>query len=150
MSRTPWRVLCALSIPVLILGLFQTASADSARAFFGSYRLSNISKVGDNVDVTLSLTIHNPGVSDVRGGIVVVKDTQPHHSLIGSFAPIQSLPHSGQLTVTKTFTIPAAEYQRWKTGHDPMLEFLVPNGEGTSIEGIQAHRTTMPGEAIDE
>jgi hypothetical protein len=149
MSQTLWRVLCALSIPAAILGIVQVAPADSARAFFGSYQLSNIVEAGDNVDVTLSLTIHNPGVGDVRGGIVVVKDTQPHHNLLGSFAAIKSLPHSGDVTVTKTFTITAAEYLRWKTGHDPVLEFLVPNGEGTSIEGIQAHRTTKPGEVIE-
>jgi hypothetical protein len=62
---------------------------------------------------------------------------------------IKSLPHSREVKVTETFTIPAEEYARWKTGHDPVFEFLVPNGDGTSIEGIQAHRTTKPGEEIN-
>ncbi len=149
MSRTLWRLLCALCIPVTLLSIAQAASEDSARAFFGSYQLSNIVKAGDNVDVTLALTIHNPGINDVKGGIVVVMDTQPQHIFLGSFAAIKSLPHSGQVTVTKTFTIPASEYLRWTSGHDPVLQFLVPSGAGTSIEGIQAHRTTMPGAVID-
>ncbi len=142
-------VLCALSVPVAILGLVQAAAAESARAFAGTYHLSNIIETGNNVDVTVTLVLHNPGSSDVQNGTVVLLDTQPQSSALGSFATIKALPHSGEVTVTQTFTIPAAEYARWKTGHDPVLELLVPNGETTSIEGIQAHRTTKPGEEIN-
>jgi hypothetical protein len=148
MYRIIRRVLCAFCIPVAILGIVQTASAETARAFAGSYQLSNVVEGGNSVDVTVTLVLHNPGSSDVRNGTVVVMDTQPHHSVLGSFA-IKSLPHSGEVTVTQTFTISADEYARWKTGHDPVLEILVPNGDGTSIEGIQAHRTTKPGEEIN-
>ena len=83
----------------------------------------------------MTLVLRNPGSSDVRGGIVVLMDTQPQHLYLGSFDTIKSIPHSGKVTVTKTFTITADEYARWKIGHDPVLEFLVPNGDGTSIEG---------------
>jgi hypothetical protein len=142
-------VLCALSIPAAILGIVQTAGAGTARAFAGSYQLSNVVESGDSVNVTMTLVLRNVESSDVRNGIVVVMDTQPQHSYLGSFATIKSLPHSGAVTVTETFTMPAAEYARWKTGHDPVLEFLVPNGEGTITEGIQAHRTTSPGAEIN-
>jgi hypothetical protein len=149
MYRIIMRVLCAFCIPAAILGIVQTAAAQTARAFAGSYQLSNVVEAGSSVDVTMTLVLSNPGSSDVRGGIVVLMDTQPHHLYLGSFAAIKSLPPSGEVKVTETFTIPADEYARWKTGHDPVFEFLVPNGDGTSIEGIQAHRTTKPGEEIN-
>ena len=85
MYRIIRRVLCAFCIPVAILGIVQTASAETARAFAGSYQLSNVVEGGNSVDVTVTLVLHNPGSSDVRNGTVVVMDTQPHHSVLGSF-----------------------------------------------------------------
>lgn len=142
-------VLCALSIPVVVLGIVQAATAETARAFAGTYHLSNIIETGNNVDVTVTLVLRNPGSSDVQNGTVVLLDTQPQSSALGSFATIKSLPHFGEVTVTQTFTLTPDEYARWKTGHDPVLELLVPNAEGTSIEGIQARRTTKPDEEIN-
>ena len=149
MYRIIRRVLCAFCIPAAILSIIQTAAAETERAFAGSYQLSNVVEGGNSVEVTVTLVLRNPGSSDVRNGTVVVLDTQPQHSALGSFATIKSLPHLGKATVTETFTISADEYARWKAGHDPVLEILVPNGEGTSIEGIQAQRTTKPGEEIN-
>jgi|HubBroStandDraft_1064217.scaffolds.fasta_scaffold242494_1 hypothetical protein len=149
MSRILSLVLCTLSIPAAILGIDHVAKAETARAFAGTFHLSNIIETGNSVDVTVTLVLHNPGTSDVRNGTVIVMDTQPQHSVLGSFATIKSLPHSGEVTVSQTFTISAAEYARWKTGHDPLLDLLVPNGEGTSIEGIQAYRTTKLGEDVN-
>jgi hypothetical protein len=149
MYRIIRRVLCAFCIPAAILGIVQVAAAQTARAFAGSYQLSNVVEAGNSVDVTMTLVLRNPGSSDIRGGIVVLMDTQPQHLYLGSFETIKSLPHSGKVTVTKTFTLTADEYARWKIGHDPVFEFLVPNGDGTSIEGIQAQRTTIPGEEIN-
>jgi hypothetical protein len=143
------RALRALSVPTIFLGIVHVATAETERALAGSYQLSNIIESGNSVDVTMTLVLRNPGNFDVRNGTVVLMDTQPHHSVLGAFATIKSLPHSGEVTVTQTFTIAPDEYARWKTGHDPVLEFLVPNAEGTSIEGIQAHRTTKPGEEIN-
>jgi hypothetical protein len=146
MYRTLRRVLCALCIPAAILGIVQSASGDATRAFTGSYQLSNIVEAGSSVDVTMTLVLHNPGTSDVKGGIVVLMDTQPHHLFLGSFGTIKSLPHLGQVTVTKSFTIPAEEYERWKTGNDPTFQFLVPSSAGTNVEGIQAAPVTKIGE----
>ena len=145
MYRILRRVLCALCIPAAILGAVQLAGA-ATRTFFGSYELSHVVETGNNVDVTVRLVLHNLAGSDLRGAIVVVMDTESRHTLLGSFSSIKSVPSSGELTLTKTFTISAAEYERWKVGHDPVLEVLVPKGGGTSIEGIQADRVTRPGE----
>src|SRR6516164_6334270 len=79
MYRILRRVLCALCIPAAILGIVQSASGEAARAFFGSYQLSNIVEAGSSVDVTMTLVLRNPGITDVKGGIVVLMDTQPHH-----------------------------------------------------------------------
>jgi hypothetical protein len=146
MYRTLRRALCALCIPVVILAIAQTAAGDAARLFTGSYQLSNIVDDGSKVDVTVTLTLLNTGTSDVHGGVVALFDTQPNRSLLGSFSAIKSLPRAGQATVTKTFTVPSAEFGRWQQGHDPVLEFLVPNAAGTSIAGIQAHRILKPSE----
>ena len=110
----------------------------------------NITEETHTVRFVMSLTLQNPGRQDIHNGIVAVMsaDNGPGQDprLIGSFATIKSLPHLQQTTVKQAFSVSAAEFARWQSGHEPVMEFLVPAkddaGEDTAIaEGIQVHRT---------
>jgi len=149
MYRMIQRVLGALSLCALALGLPRMAVGEVPSRFAASYQLSDIVEHGSQVDVTIKLTLLNPGVSDINGGIVVLYNTQPNRSFLGSFKMIKTLPHSGQVTTTTSFTISAAEYRLWQSGHAPVFEFLVPDGAGTDSVSIQARQVVNPGQSIN-
>jgi hypothetical protein len=149
MYRMIQRVLGALSLCAFILGVSHVAAGETSSRFAASYRLSGVVEHGSQVDVTIKLTLLNPGSSDVNGGIVVLYNSALNRSFLGSFKLIKTLPHLGQVTTTSSFTISAAEYARWQQGHPPVLEFLVPDAAGTSSVSIQAHRVVNPGESIN-
>jgi hypothetical protein len=120
-----------------------------ATRFAGYYELSNVVENGSQVSVTMTLTLLNPGKTDVKGGIVAVLSSEPNPALIGSFAAIKTLPHIGQVKVSQTLTISAAEYASWRHGHAPRLQFLVPSGESAVAVSIQAYQVEPPSEKTD-
>jgi len=150
MSRILAPALRAFLFAAAILCIFalsnaQTAKAqDMARAFAGTYQISDVAAEGGNVHFTMTLKLSNPGNADVHGGIVVLLNSQPNKAYLGSFSAISTLAHGKQVTVTKTFTVPAAEYAKWQNGHAPTLQFLVPSGETAVAAGIEAHQVNAP------
>lgn len=113
------RALCLAAALLCIVQI--AAAADLARAFAGTYKISNIVEDGSQVHLTMTLTLLNPGAADIKGGIVAVLNSQPNPTLIGSFSAIKTLPHQGQVTVIHTFTLARAEYANWQQGHVPRL-----------------------------
>jgi hypothetical protein len=145
MTRNFLRALRVLCIPAFLLCLGHVKAAEPT-TFAGSYKLSNISKDSAGVHFTMTLKLTNPGNTDVRGGIVAVLNSSPHPVLLGSFNTIKVLPHLGETKVAQKFTIPEAEYARWQQGKEPVLQFLVPSGDGAIAARIQAPRDLTPGE----
>jgi hypothetical protein len=149
MYRMIRRVLCALSFSAIVLGLAQVASGEGSTRFAASYQFTNIVESGSQVDVTIKLTLINPYSTTIKGGIVVLYNSQPGRNLLGSFSAIKSLAPLGRVTTSESFTISAAEYARWQSGHEPELEFLMPGSNGASAVSVQAHRVTTPGDRIN-
>jgi hypothetical protein len=134
------RVLC---IAAALLCMAQASrAADFGRAFAATYQLSNVVEDGSKVSVEVTVTLHNPGSSDVKGGIVAIMSAQPNPTLLGSFHAINLLTHGGHVTIIHTFSIPASEYASWQRGHAPTFEFLIPSGDSAIAAGIQSHQTT--------
>jgi hypothetical protein len=139
--RHTLRLLCVLTVAV---GLVQTATSQSQPHFAGTYQLTSVVEDGSQVHFTLKFTLLNPGNSDVKGGILAMMDSQPNGLLIGEVATIASLPHLGQTSVTKSFTVSADEYARWQHGHEPRFDFLVPvNGDTIDVR-VQARPIVEP------
>jgi hypothetical protein len=149
MYRMLKSILGALSACAIVLCLSQVAMGAVPTRFVASYQIGNVVEGRSTVDLTLKLTLLNPTAADINGGIVVLYNTSPNRSLIGSFRMIKSLPHSGQVTISHAFTISTAEYARWQSGHPPVLEFLIPDGDGTDTVSIQARQTVNPGESTN-
>jgi len=150
MSRRLRHVLRSLCICAPLLGLMQLALGQTfphtARAFAGFYYLSDVINEGDVVHLTMTLSLINFAKRDVNGRSVALLDTSPSPVLLGSFDAIKSPSLSQYLTIKKAFTIPAAEFARWQTGHEPVMEFLVPAQGSPTFEadGIQVHRVLEP------
>ncbi len=135
------RVTRLLSLAVLFLSAVCSLTATNfTRAFNGHYQLSDIVQDGDQVQVTMTLTLANAGKTTVNGGIVAVLTSEPVPVLIGSFSPIKTLPPKGQVTLTQRLTVSAAEYKNWQSGNAPRLQFLVSNGTSAVAADIEAYR----------
>jgi hypothetical protein len=134
-----------LGLAVLFLpAVFSLAATNYTRAFNGRYQFSDVVEDGDQVQVTITLTLMNASKTTVTGGIVAVLSAEPVPVLIGSFSPIKSLPSRGQITVSQRLTVSAAEYKSWQNGHAPRLQFLVGSGSGAIAADIEVYRLLPP------
>lgn len=134
-----------LGLAVLFLpAVFSLAATNFTRAFNGHYQLSNVVEVGDQVEVTMTLTLANASKTTVNGGIVAVLSSEATPVLIASFNPIKTLPSKSQVTVSERLTVSAAEYKSWQQGHAPRLQFLVSNGSVAVAADIQSYRVLPP------
>lgn len=134
-----------LSLALLFLcAVCGFAATSFTRAFNGHYQLSNVVEEGDQVEVTMTLTLANASKTTVNGGIVAVLSSDPVPVLIGSFSPIKTLPAFHQVVVSQRLTVPAAEYKGWREGHSPRLQFLVSNGSHATAADVEAYQLLPP------
>lgn len=140
-----------LAVPALVisLSLAHSLAAQRMTNFAGAYMISNVVEDGDQVHLTLKLRLINPYNTDIKGGIVVILDSQPVPVLIGKIATISDLPRLGHITISNTFTVPAAEYDHWQHGHQPVFEFLVPDANGSIEAHIQARPAETTAQLLD-
>lgn len=143
------QVMRMLCVPVAVLGMAQAAIGGAPARFAGTYQLSDVVEDSSGVHFTLTVTVINSTETDIKGGIVALLDSQPSSVLIGQVGTIKTLSHLSQSAISHSFTISAAEYANWQRGHEPVLEYLVPNGTGTSEVRIQARRVVNPGPAVN-
>jgi len=133
----------------LLFALILAAPATHAqrRDFAGSYAISHVVPDGDQVTLTLALTLHNYSGADLHnaGVVLTARNPQPipaaQPTTIAAFPLIKDFPFHTDITLRQTVTIPAAEYARWTNGDNPHLEFLKPDGhQGTIYEPIDLRR----------
>ena len=135
------RVLC---VSLAVVGPMPIVMSQQQPHFAGAYELTSIVEDGSEVHFTLKFTLLNPGNTDVKGGILALLDSQPNSLVIGEVATIASLPHLGQISVTKNFTVSADEYARWQSGHEPRFDFLVPANDGAMDVRVQSRHVVNP------
>lgn len=139
-----------MGLAVLVLSaVFSPAATNFTRAFNGHYQLSDIVETGNQVEVTMTITLANASKTTVKGGIVAVLSSEPTPALIGSFSPIKSLAPKSQVTVSQRLTVSAAEYKRWQQGNAPKLQFLVSNGSSAVAADVEAYRVLLPNKPAD-
>lgn len=142
-------VLSALSIPIVTLGFAQVTNVDAASRFAGTYELSNVVQNGRETSLTMTLSLFNPGNSDVKSSVVDVLDSSPNPLLIGSFSTIKTMPHLSWVQVSQKFTVSTAEYAIWQHGHAPLLQIRAASAATASGQPIQMHQVTKPGAATN-
>jgi hypothetical protein len=142
-------VLRALSVPIAIVSFFQITAVHAANRFAGYYELSNVVEEGDQIHVTMKLTMFNPGNSDIKNSVVDLLDSSPNPVLIGSFSTIKTMPHLSWVQVSQKFTVSIAEYANWQHGHAPLLQIRAASADAASGQPIQMHQVTKPGAATN-
>jgi hypothetical protein len=138
------RALRLLCIPAAAFGFALLAAGEAPPHFAGSYQLTSVVVDGSQVHFTLKFTLLNPNDADVKSGILVLMDSQPNGLMIGEIATIASLTHLGQTSVVKSFTVSTTEYARWREGHQPRFDFLVPATGGAIDVHVQARPVAQP------
>jgi hypothetical protein len=134
-----------LSLALLFLSaVCCVAVTNFSRAFNGHYQFSDAVEEGDQVEVTMTLTLVNSSKTTVNGGIIAVLSSDPVPVLIGSFSPIKTLPATHQVVVSQRLTVSAAEYKGWQEGRSPRLQFLVSSGSRAIAANIAAYRWLPP------
>ena len=145
------RYVAALFIVVLSCGMLSAQRRD----FTGSYAISHVHSDGDDVTLTLTLTVHNYTGADLHNAGVIL--AVPNHATpesqptpIAAFPLIKDFPFHTDTTIRQTVTISATEYARWTSGQNPHLEFLKPDGhQGTTYEPIDLRREITPTSAAE-
>lgn len=158
LKHRPGHFAPSLLLPILAFVLAAPATHAQRRDFTGSYAISHVHPDGDQVTLTLTLTVHNYSGEIHNAGVILAApnypatDLQPAHSAdptpIAAFPLIKDFPFHTDITIRQTVTIPAAEYSRWSNGENPHLEFLKPDGhQGTIYEPIDLRREIKPSKA---
>jgi hypothetical protein len=144
-GSTRWLVRASCFFALLGLAQFSVL-ARAAEVFGGIYRLSDVIEVGNRVQVTMTLRLLNANKTDVHDAVVAVLSSAPNPVRIAYFPAISTLPRIGEVTVSETFTIPAAEYASWQSGHEPRFQLLLPS-DGTTITVVIQSRKAIEGDA---
>ena len=121
-----------LCLAALVVSLGHVSSAEYRGNFSGSYKFFGVTHSGNNVQLTIQMTLHNYSGQEVKGSGVVLYNSDPVPSPIGAFNEIQSLPSPGKILISQQFTVSEVEYTRWKQGIQPNLKMLLPDGKGGS------------------
>jgi hypothetical protein len=114
-SRASFARLLAI---LLLAGV--SAVAKDGRDFSGFYTLTKVSEQGDQMRVTLTLQLFNYSDTDVKQAVVTLRENTGM-DLAGAFKPITLLRDRQEVKVSRQFTVPRTEYERWQQGTQPTL-----------------------------
>jgi hypothetical protein len=109
-----------------------TAVAKDGRDFSGFYTLTKVSQQGDQVRVTLTLQLFNYSDADAKQAVVRLQENAGME-LAGTFKPIPLLRDRQEAKVSRQFTVPRSEYERWQQGTQPTL-FITYHANGRRWE----------------
>jgi hypothetical protein len=137
-----------LNLVWLAVAFAPLATAQS-RHFPATYQIADVSEEDSQVQLTISLTVHNFSGADIRDARIVLYSSDPHADPIGEFDSIRMLPSYQDAAVRGRFTVPRAEFDQWRQGMKPRLSILIPNGsEDTRIESLDLHRDAVPANPV--
>jgi len=131
-KRIYWaRVNLALWLSVLVI-MEAPALGKSGRDFAGFYDVKNVVDLGPEVQLTLSVRLHNFSDSDVSDATVTLQDSLLRQNTYGSF-PSVSLRNRESVRLSGEFTIPRREYERWQRGAAPNLTIEFQDAAGITV-----------------
>jgi hypothetical protein len=109
-----------LSILLICLLGAALAPAKDGRDFAGFYEVSNVTDLGEEVSLTLTVRIFNYSGGDVEGAIAVLSDAGKEDDAWGEYAGV-SVAENQSTRLSADFTVSRQEYERWLSGSTPAL-----------------------------
>jgi len=95
--------------------------AENGRDFAGWYDMRNVTDLGDQVQVTITLRVFNFSGADVTDATITLWDSVQPGVAYGSF-PLVSIAYRDNARLTANFTVPKSEYDSWQQGGRPNLQ----------------------------
>ena len=116
-----------------LVGIALVAGAADGRDFGGSWRVENVMDFGDDVALTLRLSVHNHSHSDVVAGTITVADSLVPGQIYWSFYDVAA-PNRESVDLRSDVLVPRAEYEYWAIGGHPhmQIEFMDATGDVVS------------------
>lgn len=121
----------SLSLSLSLLLAVWAAAADG-RDFAGFCKLGEITDLGEEVSVPLTVRIHNYSGADVVGAEIILEGSLLPGEDLASFATIVDIPDRESARASHTFTVPLREYEQWQQGGSPQLRLQFTDSEGTT------------------
>ncbi len=148
-ARSPLHVLLMAIISSLLAALCASpALAADGRDFAGFYRYEKTADLPSGMkQVTLSLRLFNYSGADLTGAALVLENRLPLGATLGSVGGV-SIDDGADAVVSGSFTVPDAEFQRWRSGGAPqfVLEYFDDEGDKVQrpVELIPAFGGVLP------
>ncbi len=120
----------AVVLTSLVLCSYAT---NSTSEFTGSYSLGAASEAGDNVQLTISLTVANNTSADVSKATIALHDPNAARVTYGELTGV-ALPAGRQTQVNGSFTIPQKLYESWQKGSAPAMSVSYSNAHGNPVQ----------------
>jgi hypothetical protein len=105
--------------------------AEDVRDFAGFYKVGEITDLGDQVTLPLTVRIFNYSGAEVIGARIILEDSLVPGEDRGSFAATVDLPDRESAAASDTFTVPRHEYEQWQEGAHPWLRLEFTDAAGT-------------------
>ena len=107
--------------------------AENGRDFAGWYDMRNVTDLGDQVQVTITLRVFNFSGADVADATITLWDSVQPGVAYGSF-PLASIAYRDNARLAANFTVPKSEYDSWHQGKQPNLQVNFTDGAANSVQ----------------
>lgn len=130
-NRNVFTCAVALLASLLLLASGPRTAAKDGRDFAGFYKLGDITDLGDQVSVPLTVRIHNYSDADVIGAKIILEDSLLPAEDLGTFAAIVDIRDRESARASEPFTVPRRLYDQWQEGVAPHLRLEFTDAAGT-------------------
>ncbi len=118
------KTLAALLLLVAVL-----VSAKDGRDFAGFYDAKEVTDLGEQVKVKLTVRVFNYSDADVWGATVTLEDSLLPGETLGTFALKADIRNRESAKLSDEFTIPRREFSQWQKGATPQLRIDYQDAE---------------------
>jgi hypothetical protein len=144
--------LLLLPVLALVLALALSSFAVDGRDFAGFYAVSNVSDMGDKVQLRMSVQLSNFSAGDLQSPVVALMNSGPANTApIGSFPAPKQLKAGRDVILHQQFTVSKEEFRQWDMrGRGPRVVVLFRDSTGGVVErGVQISRRPALPESVN-
>jgi len=141
----PVGTLVAVTLVGIALVGIAPALAVDGRDFAGSWRVENVTDLGDEVRLTLHLRVYNYSDADVVGGTILLTDRLAPGASYGSFLGVD-IRDRESVGLFSDVIIPRAEYDYWAIGGHPCLHIEFTDASADAVSRTIELHPMLPGE----
>jgi len=124
-----------LTALTLLLSAALAMPADGGRDFAGSYALSEVTDLGPEVRVTLTVRVHNYSDADVSDATITLEDSLFPDTSYGQFEHV-SIARGESVRLQDVFMVASSEYEVWQAGGAPHLRVRFRDAAGKDAERL--------------